>query len=80
MSAKEMAFNVFSMVSASKMFSADGSVAIVVVVNIDDIVDIVVECVGFFETASAALWPPDSTEGWSNALGFSLLVWVFLGW
>ena len=45
----------FSMVSASKMFSTDGSVAIVVVVNIDDIVDIVVECVGFFETASAAL-------------------------
>ena len=54
MSAKEisqMAFNVFSMESASLMLSADGPEAIVVMVNIDAIF----ECVGFRETASAAL-------------------------
>ena len=46
MSAKEisqMAFKVSSMVSALLMFYTDGSVVIVVVVNIDAIVD----CVGF---------------------------------
>lgn len=54
MSAKEisqMAFNVFSMESASLMLSADGPEVIVVMVNIDAIF----ECVGFRETASAAL-------------------------
>ena len=34
----QVAFNVFSMVSASLMYSADGSVAIVLVVNINAIV------------------------------------------
>ena len=47
----QVAFRVSSVVSVSLMFSTDGSVAIVMVVNTDAIVD----CVGFSETASAAL-------------------------
>lgn len=46
-----MAFNVFTMESASLILSADGPQAIVVMVNIDAIF----ECGGFRETTSAAL-------------------------
>ena len=54
MSAKEiaqMAFKVSTVESAFLMFSTDGSVAILVMVDIDAIID----CVAFRETASAAL-------------------------
>ena len=65
MSAKEisqMAFKASSMASMSLMFSTDGSVAIVVVVNVDGIVD----CVEFQEFAYAALCHFPGQYWWVN--------------